>query len=297
MFCLLRKIKKNNRLVSVWTIIIITFFILIFIHIPGCNESFNQYSKTLKIDEYTFVVAADPQLFWGSLENWQQTIQKINELHPDFVVVCGDMTNNPGNKEEIAAYLENAAKLSGGIKLYNVPGNHDVQSVPTLESMERYKKNFGKLYYSFEHKNSLFIVLESSSMKNPTEETAPLVSEQMRWLEQTLIDSEKKGYTHKFVFLHHPIILKDIDEQEEYFNLPVAVRNELLVLFQAHNVKFVFSGHLHQDRVVKFKNVELVINGSCGIALADSSRGIRIVRVKGDDIQHYYSILSDQNLK
>jgi predicted MPP superfamily phosphohydrolase len=280
------KVKRNNRQLSVWIIII--FSVIILLPLLSCNENFKRYSKAIKVNEYAFAVASDPQLFWGTLENWQQTIRDINEMHPDFVIVCGDMTNNPGNKEEIAAYWENAAKLSAGIKLYNVPGNHDLQSEPTLESIELYKKNFGKPYYSFEHKNSLFIVLESSSMKNPTEKTTPLVIEQMRWLKKILSDSDKMNYANKFVFMHHPVILKDINEKEEYFNLPVAVRNELLELFEAHNVKIVFSGHLHQDRVVKLKNVELVITGSCGKALADSSLGFRIVHVMGNNTQHSY---------
>lgn len=274
------------------TVLIITIIVL-----SGCASLNQGHQEVAASQEYTFVVASDPQPPWGAIENWQQTINEINKISPDFVIVCGDMTNDSRNEKEISAYFETAKELSPGIRLFHVPGNHDLLPEPSLASLELYKKHFGKPYYSFEHKKSLFIVLESSSFKSTATAATPLVAEQMRWLRQTLIDSDKKQFDHKFVFLHHPFVLEKINEEEEYFNLPVALRNELLEIFVSHNVEIVFSGHLHQNRAIKIENIELVVNGSCGKALADSDLGFRIVKVSAQGVEHSFYKLSDQSLR
>ena len=46
--------------------------------------------KATSNDPFYFIVAADPQLFWGPLELWQRTIEEANRLQPAFMVVCGD---------------------------------------------------------------------------------------------------------------------------------------------------------------------------------------------------------------
>jgi len=264
----------------------------------GCSSPCPKSPVSNATKEYTFVVAADPQLFWGSIENWQQTIKEINKISPDFVVVCGDMTNTEGDANEIGAYWENAKKLSSGIKLYNVAGNHDIRAEHNRKDIDLYKKNYGSLYYSFIHKNSLFIILETGCMKNSNDGTnLYLAKKQIRWLGRILADSYKAGYLNRFVFLHHPIILGEINENEEYFNLPVEFRNELLDQCSSHNVKFIFSGHLHQNRITQFKDISLVTTGSCGKALQNSDLGFRVVRVSGTKVEHSFYILPDQTLR
>jgi len=274
---------------------IISVLIVAFVVLSGCGRLDEAQTQADASKEYTFVVAADPQLFWGAIENWQQTIAEINNITPDFVVVCGDMTNKYGDEKEIAAYFETAKKLSPSIKLFHVAGNHDLPHDLKTASVELYEKSFGTPYYSFEHKKSLFIVLDSGLLKESNEEVKPLASEQMKWLKQLLADSDKKQFEHKFVFLHHPVILEKMDEPEEYFNLSVAMRNELLGLFNSHKVEFVFSGHLHQNRAVQAGNVELVVTASCGKALGDSDLGFRIVKVSPQTVEHSFYKLPDQS--
>ncbi len=213
------------------------------------------------------------------------------------MIVCGDMIHQAGDKKAIEAYLEQAKKLDAAIKLYHVAGNHDVGAEFTAESIKLYENYFGRLYYSFEHENSLFIVLESTSLKDAGDKLAAWSIEQTEWLKRTLSDSDQKNYVHKFVFLHHPLVLNDMNEAEEYFNFPFSMRNELIELFKAHHVDIVFSGHLHQNKIVKLENIELVVTGSCGKALGDSSLGYCVVNVSGDRIQHSYHELPDQSMK
>ena len=60
---------------------------------------FSSQSQELKTADakgpYTFAVGADPQLFMKQKDDayWQKTTDKILKIKPDFLIVCGDLTN------------------------------------------------------------------------------------------------------------------------------------------------------------------------------------------------------------
>ena len=80
----------------------------------------------------SFIQISDPQI--GFLENGveeskallERTVQMINKLSPDFVVVTGDMVNRPGDSLQLAVYFEAIDKIADKIPVYHVPGNHDI---------------------------------------------------------------------------------------------------------------------------------------------------------------------------
>ena len=51
------------------------------------------------------------------------------------------------------------------------------------------------------------------------------------------------------------------------------------------------------DGTIKLKNIELIVNGSCGKVLGNSDLGFRIVKVSGNNIEHVFYKLPDQTLK
>lgn len=240
---------------------------------------------------FCFLLMADPQLFWGSRESWDRAIGHANTLKPDFVVVCGDMVNHAGNAEEVKAYLDGAAQLDQAIALYHVCGNHDYD-VSRPESLGWYQARFGHPWYSFTHKNSLVVIFESTMVKYGAEDQ-PQYQWQMRWLEQTLLAAQGKGYDHIIVCTHYPLALRKADEPDEYFNLPKNRRMKLLELFHRCNVTAVFSGHFHHNAYVKDGELELITTSSTGIALEQMGQpkdplGFRIVKVYPDRLEHQY---------
>ena len=236
---------------------------------------------------FFFVVAADPQLFWGPKELWEKAIEHVNRLKPAFLVVCGDLVQETGNDEQAKAYLEVAGKLDASIPLHNLAGNHDVYRQPTPESLAWYEKHFGKPWYSFTHAGCLGIVLESDVLNQPG--GAPETAErQVAWLNETLEASSRKHFDHVFVFKHYPLCLERVDEPDGYFNVPGPRRKELLGLFHEHGVTAVFSGHYHRNAHVKDGKLELITTSSCGKPLGKDPVGLRVVKVFADRIEHRY---------
>ena len=236
---------------------------------------------------FFFIVAADPQLFWGPVKLWETAVAHANRLKPAFMVVCGDLIQEPGNEEQAKAYLEVAGKLDESIPLYNAAGNHDVEAEPTPQSLAWYEEHFGKPWYCFTHEGCLCLVLESDVLNRP-EKAPKMAEEQMAWLKATLEGASREKFAHIMVFKHYPICLKGVDEPDGYFNVPGPRRKELLDLFHEHNVTAVFSGHYHRNAYVKDGDLELVATSSLGKPLGKDPVGFRIVKVFADRIEHRY---------
>ncbi len=246
-------------------------------------------------DSFYFIQMSDPQFgmfndnksFEKETIQYTQAIQEANRLKPAFVVITGDLVNKPMDTAQIAEYKRISSQLSADIPLYSVPGNHDVRNTPVPADIEAYKKLFGPDYYTFSHGSLLGIVLNSLYLQAP-QNVPEQALEQERWLMKTLEEKKTKNYKHIVVFLHHPFFLKEAHEADQYFNIPLVIREKYLELFRAHGIRYVFAGHYHQNSFGKTESLEMVTTGPVGKPLGKDPSGFRIVTVKGDKITHAY---------
>ena len=204
---------------------------------------------------FTFVQLCDPQLGMGGYEHdlrtFRQAVAQINTLKPDFVVVCGDLVHD-ANDQSFADFREIRATLE--VPCYCAPGNHDVGGTPTRASLERYRQAIGQDYYAIEHKGCLFVIVNTQLWKSPMDGES---GKQDAWLEQTVEDASRKG-VQTFVVGHYPLFLAQPDEAEEYMNLPLTKRTELLSLFDRCGVAAMLGGHVHRLVVNDYNGMQLV---------------------------------------
>jgi predicted phosphodiesterase len=90
-------------------------------------------------------------------DNLRRAVDMINRIHPDAVVLSGDIGEGPDN-------WQIARKILKGLRspLFYVPGNHDVHS----RDLNRYRSVFGQDYYSFRVKYVNFLVIDSQLLGN-----------------------------------------------------------------------------------------------------------------------------------
>ena len=232
----------------------------------------------------TFAVLADPQLgmyakdndFLQETANLEFVIANLNRLHPDFVVVCGDLTDRTGDQAEIAAYKQMMGKLDPTIPVYNVPGNHDVGNLPTPSTLASYRAAYGPDYYVFHYGPVLGIVLNSNLISAP-DHVADEAAKQEEWLRNTL--SHASPSEQIVVFQHIPYFLKDAQEKDEYFNIPLAARKKYLDLLTANHVPLIFAGHYHRLAGGYDGSLTEVVTGAVGMPIGDSSSGFRLVQL------------------
>ena len=167
---------------------------------------------------FTFVVMADPQFgmfsenrnFRKETELFERAVEIVNLLEPEFVVVCGDLVNRPGDDAQAAEVLRIARCIKKDIPLHWVAGNHDVENAPTPESLAWYRGKFGRDWYLFRHEGWRFVVLDSSIMVAP-EKVRQDYDRQWKWLREEL--GKKKAPT--IVFQHYPLFLKEPGEPDQ----------------------------------------------------------------------------------
>lgn len=249
---------------------------------------------------FYFFVIADVQMGMAAhnrdlsfeSENLEKFVEVANRLHPAFVVNCGDIVNRAGDAEQIQSYRSVLAKLDPGIRVYNVPGNHDLGSPPTPASLKAYRRAFGKEHYLFRYQDFVGIVVNVSLIKSP--ELAPReAEEQSEWLTRTLAKVSARPDKQTVVFQHFPWFVHRADEADEYFNLPLTQRAETLRRLEHAGVRHIFAGHLHQNAVGTEGLVQMHTVGPLGKPLGKAVSGFGVVRVDGRDLQFTWYPLSD----
>ncbi|MBM4104191.1 MAG: hypothetical protein FJ263_09120 [Planctomycetes bacterium] len=266
------------------------FFALLFIVCTGCSNTQtaalpHDKSGHFRQDNFRFIIASDPQLFRGKKEDLDKAIGLINDFKPEFVVMCGDLIENPSNQQQIQAYQDAVSKLSHRILLYNVSGNHDLGQPVKIENVSAYREYFGEFWFHFIHGNYLFVVLSSDIMRDIN---APMNKQQTEWLTRTLEQFQSKATGNIFIFMHHPLYLKSPDEPDGYSNMPTGIRREMLDLFVKYRVRAVFSGHLHDNRINRYQGVDLITTNSITVPMGKDPVGFRIVDVTPDGYKHQY---------
>lgn len=233
---------------------------------------------------FFFLQLSDPQ--FGFIDNnksisaeteaMNKAVTAINQLKPPFVVITGDFVNNSKSKEQIAAYKSMIAQIDSSVKVYMIPGNHDIGKV-SRASIDNYKKNYGETHFSFRYGDCAFIGIDSNIIKEEDKEREEV---RFKWLEQEL--QKTKDARFKFVFTHCSVFLKRMDEPVNYSNFSLPMREKYVRLFQKYGVNAIFAGHLHNNAYGKVGNMEMITIGPVGKVLGTGYQGMNLVKVYPD---------------
>lgn len=213
---------------------------------PWTNLNWNN-----KSENFQFVVVTDrtggnrPGVF-------EQGMDKINLLQPEFVVSVGDLIQGyTDDTVELIRQWEEFDRLVDGLEMpfFYVPGNHDITN-RVMEDL--WAQRYGRTYYHFVYRNVLFLCLNSEEPvpgnRDPGEfyETRDFyLSEQQRsYIRETLQNHTEVRWT--FLFWHKPVWLheeSDDANREEEVARSGWKEVESLLKGRKHTV---FAGHIHR---------------------------------------------------
>lgn len=230
----------------------------------------------LQLSEPQFGFIDNNKSISAETEAMNKAVTAINQLKPPFVVITGDFVNNSKSKEQIAAYKSMIAQIDSSVKVYMIPGNHDIGKV-SRASIDNYKKNYGETHFSFRYGDCAFIGIDSNIIKEEDKEREEV---QFKWLEQEL--QKTKDARFKFVFTHCSVFLKRMDEPVNYSNFSLPMREKYVHLFQKYGVNAIFAGHLHNNAYGKVGNMEMITIGPVGKVLGTGYQGMNLVKVYPD---------------
>ena len=167
---------------------------------------------------------------------FEDAIQKLNKLKPDFVISVGDLIETQDFKVDSAKFDDRLIKerwhefnnIAKQLKVpfFYVAGNNDIRN-SRMET--HWIRQFGSTYYYFEHKNALFVILNSEDP--PGNEFGEISEDQMSWLKTTLQENTSVRWT--FIFLHRPMWL--YDNNKDWQKIEELTMNRSLTVFAGHH--------------------------------------------------------------
>lgn len=144
--------------------------------------------------QYSFGALSDVHIPYDTSESdFKAALTYLNDTeNVAFTCVAGDLTRE-GLKEELARYKNIVELYSPSKPVYSIAGNHEFYSTVSIEYLRNYT---GKpLYYSFEHKNDVFIMCGCYSAAADGVFTVSY----LQWLYETLEENRNKRC---FIFEH-----------------------------------------------------------------------------------------------
>jgi 3',5'-cyclic AMP phosphodiesterase CpdA len=237
-----------------------------------------------------FGMYAENKGFAQETANFEFAVATANRLKPAFVVVTGDLVNAAGDAAQIAEFKRVAGRLNPDIRLFLIPGNHDVGNEPTKESLAKYREQFGPDYYTFRVGDIAGIVLNSNLEKgaqNVPEEAAKMEA----WFRAELAKAQRDKRV--IVFQHIPFFLNDANEEDRYENIPRETRQRYLRMLHEYGVQQVFAGHYHNTSEARDGDLEMVTTGPVGKPTPPAKSGLRIVTVSAAGLTHKYYDFGD----
>jgi hypothetical protein len=199
-------------------------------------------------NKFTFGIIGDSQYFDpnNASGGFQKTSKLLSLKNVDLVVAIGDLISSCDGGVECEAKLAGWKNVLGPLylKTYPVVGNHDRTGREKADAFwQKFftlptngPTGFSEMVYSFDFKNSHFVVLDSDKPNENVVNDA-----QRTWLDQDLSASKKKN---TFVFFHEPAypVSSKIGES---LDVKPKERDALWSILSSHNVTAVFSGHEH----------------------------------------------------
>jgi Icc protein len=250
-----------------------------------------------ELEPFTFLFLTDahlqPEL--DGVVGTDMAFKKARTIKADFAINGGDHVFDslgvPKQRTLTLFDLYGKTEQDLGLKVYHTIGNHDVVGIypasgvspdDPMYGKSLFEERFGKLYYSFDHKGCHFVVLDSIGITPDHAYEGRIDAAQMEWLKADL--AAVPDGTSIVVSVHIPLVSAFASyvplpaAQSAHHSLTVANANEVLGLFEGHNVIGVLQGHLHINETVMWKGVPYMTSGAiCG----NWWRGVRMGTPEG----------------
>ncbi|MEN8204125.1 MAG: metallophosphoesterase [Bacteroidota bacterium] len=237
---------------------------------PALGVSGNAFERYLKYNG---------KLVRESKELMQEAVQAILSSGVEMVLIPGDLTKDGALKSHLRFAEHLHALDKQGIKVFVVPGNHDVNSGRArsykgdsiLKAAQAGAGKFAEIYGPYGYDKAIF--RDSNSLSYITEPVEGLwiigldaciypdsntagysltggafQKETLRWLETNLL-SEEAAQKTKVVLMHHGI-LEHFDSQSRHFDeYLVHEYRKLSRQLARMGIKIVFTGHFHANDI------------------------------------------------
>jgi len=211
---------------------------------------------------YTFYYFGDPQIGFGT-DGWEMDVSRFSQAATlavsggaKRVAIAGDLVNSWNNETQLEGFDSVWPSQFKNVSVDLVPGNHDVNSESSADSMlqqlDAYRQRYGLDYHISNGTDGTvkvaLIGIDSEVLISNWTEFEDERTKQWSWLEQQL--AALPNGTAIFLLMHHPPFTATEHENETYWNWPLGPRQQILALVRQYSIHHLICGHTHTTTTV-----------------------------------------------
>ena len=288
-----------------------TFIFILFILSILLSSCCTKQQPAASEDAFTFAFLTDihVQPERNAEAGFQQAIESVNKLAPDFVITGGDLIMDAlgtsfGRADTL--YTIYTTMIEGfQMPVYHTMGNHEIygwyeRSGADPENPEYGKKMFekriGPLYRAEEYKGWKIFILNSVQKNGRGGYMGGIDSLQMDWISYEL--AKTPADMPIIISVHIPFITTEA----QFFggsmtpnadNEVITNSKEVLELFKGHNLKLVLQGHLHFYEYMYAFGTTFITGGAVSASWWNgpyhgTEEGFLLVHVDGEEFSWEY---------
>ena len=204
---------------------------------PDTAKPYTHLRFNNRPENFQFVVMADRT--GANREGvFEDAIEKINMLQPEFVISVGDLIGGyTTDTQAVTKQWDEFDRLVSKLEMpyFFVAGNHDLSNGPMVKIWEERR---GRRYYHFLYHDVLFLVIN-------TDDPFPvqMSAEQVAYFEKVLAEHPNPRWT--FVFMHNPSWRLEPTERQRASGIPHEHRFSQFDALLKGRKYTVFAGHTH----------------------------------------------------
>lgn len=268
--------------------------------------------------DFLFVTDTHLQPELNAARGCAMAFRKARTIKADFAIQGGDHVFDalgvPKERALSLFDLYDKTQQDLGMKVYHTLGNHDCFGVYPASGVaptdpqygKRYfEDHLGKTYYSFEHKGVHFLVLDSIGITADRAYEGRVDAAQVAWLRHEL--ATLPAGAPIVVVTHIPLVTAFASYvpvpavEPPHHGMSVANSDEVIRLFEGHNVLAVLQGHTHINERVEWHGVPYITSGAvCGNwwkgVRMGTPEGFTVVSVRGGKLTTRYETYGFQSV-
>ena len=285
-------------------------FLITLVLFVGCDFTTNKVSSE-NDDQFTFVFMTDIHLQpeKNAVKGFNQAIDTVNKLNPDFVITGGDLVmdvlGQDFERSEMLFDLYKKSQERFNMPVYNTMGNHEIFGIYEESGIKKehpeygekmFEKRIGNRYYSFDHKGWHFIILDAIEDTDESSYIGRIDSVQMEWIKSDL--AKLNPETPIVVSVHIPFItvVTQLEKGSLEPNRKTTVitnSKEILALYEPYNLILVLQGHLHFLEDIYANGTHFITGGAVSSAWWSGTyngleEGFLLVKVNGENFEWEY---------
>jgi len=253
------------------------------------NDSLSKKWNSKIIDKFDFKNMKPTTSYEYEVNNLKKIITSFDKNEYTFMTILGDLINDYNSEDQFLKFSNLIGKSKYKDKINLIPGNHDMNEPPDIYSKSIYNKRFGLDYYEKKYQNYKFLFLNSTILRN----NQNLLSDYKKHID--LIRNSLNNYDHKlFIFMHHSLFYENFDEDLNKWNIDKKVRYTIIQLLLNHqNEVYIFSGHLHKNKITKYQNITNITVSSVGVPFGNDPSGYYEVDINNNSVNYKFINIGD----